>query len=268
MNRFIIEVETKETTQLTTRKKSKQIAQLKKRLRVLKRNRFSIETLDDLNDNRRFFLNNNNEFIFLSLIKMFFLTHTRFDIICWLIRDSIVYKNVCVSMFFSCRSIIFHSTQNFFFSENSMHLEQLTSSVSISRSWRFWIASVMRCLSLCVSSIWYLLTCLEFWLYILCWSFFLIAFVNFVNSSILTTRVASSWRRDRTSMFLRSLRVRNALLEINRSLFSRCETMLVEYYTTYVCLYIATYASTWSSILIVVNATHSCHCFIVILIFF
>ena len=71
MNRLMIEVEAEETTQSMTKKKTKQIAQLKKRLRVLKRNRLSIEIFDDLNDDRRFFLNKNNESIFLSLIKMF-----------------------------------------------------------------------------------------------------------------------------------------------------------------------------------------------------
>ena len=98
----------------------------------------------------------------------FFLTHTRFDIIYWFMRDSIVYKSVCVSMSHFCRSIIFHSTQNFFFSENSMHSEELTSSFLISRSWRSWIASIMRCLSSYVSSKWCFFACLEFWLYLLC----------------------------------------------------------------------------------------------------
>ena len=85
---------------------------------------------------------------------------------------------------------------------------------------------------------------------------------------MLTARVASSWCRDRTNMFLRSLRVRNALLKIIWSLFSRCEAMLIEHYATYVCLCVAICASTWSSMLIVANASYSCHCFIVILISF
>ena len=68
MNRLMIEIETEETMQSTTKKKTKQIAQLKKRFRVLKRNRLLIEIFDDLNDDRRFFLNNENESIFLSLV--------------------------------------------------------------------------------------------------------------------------------------------------------------------------------------------------------
>ena len=35
-----------------------------------------------------------------------------------------------------------------------MHLEQLTSFSSISRSWQFWIVSIVWCLSSCVSSMW------------------------------------------------------------------------------------------------------------------
>ena len=78
MNRLMIEVETEKTTQLATRKKTKQIAQLKKRLRVLKRNRLFIETFDsDSNDDRRFFLNNDNELVFLSLIKMFLVVNRK-----------------------------------------------------------------------------------------------------------------------------------------------------------------------------------------------
>ena len=78
MNRFMIEVEIKKTTQLTTRKKTKQIAQLKKLFRVLKRNRLFIEIFDsDSNDDRRFFLNNDNEFVFLSLIKMFLVVNKK-----------------------------------------------------------------------------------------------------------------------------------------------------------------------------------------------
>ena len=74
----MIEVETKKTAQLTTRKKTKQIAQLKKRLRVLKRNRLFIEIFDsDSNDDRRFFLNNDNELVFLSLIKMFLVVNRK-----------------------------------------------------------------------------------------------------------------------------------------------------------------------------------------------
>ena len=115
---------------------------------------------------------------------------------------------------------------------------------------------------------WCSFACLESWLYLLCWFFFSIASVDLVSSSMLATRVVSSWRRDRTSMFLRSLRIRNALLKTNWSVFSRCEAMLVEHYTTCVCLCVATCASTWSSMLIVANALHSCHCFIVILISF
>lgn len=72
MNHLMIEVEIEKTTQLTTKKKTKHIAQLKKRFRVLKRNRLSIKDVDNnLNENRRFFLNNDNELVFLSLIKMF-----------------------------------------------------------------------------------------------------------------------------------------------------------------------------------------------------
>ena len=103
----------------------------------------------------------------MNTTHLFFLTHTRFDIICWLMRDSIIYKSVCVSMSYFCRLIIFYSIQNFFFSEDSRYSEQITSSSSISRSWRFWIALVMRCLSLCVSSMWYSFACLEFWLLLL-----------------------------------------------------------------------------------------------------
>ena len=78
INRLIIEVETEETTQLETRIKTKQIVQLKKRLRVLKRNRLFIEFFDsDLNDYRRFFLNHDNEFVFLSLIKIFFIVNRK-----------------------------------------------------------------------------------------------------------------------------------------------------------------------------------------------
>ena len=124
----------------------------------------------------------------------------------------------------------------------------------------------MRYLSLCVTSFWCFFAYLKSWLYLLCWFFFLIVFVNFFNSSMLITRVASLWRFDRISMFLRSSRVRNALSETNWSLFSRCEAMLVEHYTTCVCLCVATCVSTWFSMLIVANAFHSCHCFIVILI--
>ena len=183
-------------------------------------------------------------------------------------RDSIVYKSVFASMSHFCRSVIFHSTQNFFFNENSMHSEQLTSFSLISRSWRFWIASIMRCLLLYVSSMWCSFACLESWLYLLCWSFFSIVSINLVSSSMLTTRVASSWRRDRTSMFLKSLRVRNALLKTNWSLFSWCEVVLIKHYATYVYFCATTCVSTWFSILIVVDVFHSCHCFIVILIFF
>ena len=85
---------------------------------------------------------------------------------------------------------------------------------------------------------------------------------------MLTARVASSWRRDRTSMFLKSLRIRNVLSKTNWNLFSRCEVKLIEHYAICVCLCVATCASTWSSMLIVANAFHSCHCFIVIFIFF
>ena len=78
MNRLMIEVETEKTTQLATRRETKQIAQLKKRLRVLKRNRLFIEIFDnDSNDDRRFFLNNDNEFVFLSLIKMFLVVNRK-----------------------------------------------------------------------------------------------------------------------------------------------------------------------------------------------
>ena len=78
MNRLMIEVETEKTTQLATRKKTKQIAQLKKRFRVLKRNRLFIEIFDnDSNDDRRFFLNNDNELVFLSLIKMFLVVNKK-----------------------------------------------------------------------------------------------------------------------------------------------------------------------------------------------
>ena len=74
----MIEVETKKTTQLATRKETKQIVQLKKRLRVLKHNRLFIEIFDsDSNDDRRFFLNNDNEFIFLSLIKIFLVVNRK-----------------------------------------------------------------------------------------------------------------------------------------------------------------------------------------------
>ena len=85
---------------------------------------------------------------------------------------------------------------------------------------------------------------------------------------MLTIRIASSWRRDRTNMFLRSFRIRNALLKTNWSLFSRCEAVLIEYYATCVCLRVATCVSTWSSMLIVANVLYLCYCFIVILIFF
>ena len=78
MNRLMIEVEVEKTTQLATRKKTKQIVQLKERLRVLKRNRFFIEISDsDSNDDRRFFLNNDNELVFLSLIKMFLVVNRK-----------------------------------------------------------------------------------------------------------------------------------------------------------------------------------------------
>ena len=45
-------------------------------------------------------------------------------------RDCIIYKSSCVSMFYFCRSMIFHSTQNFFFSENSMNSEHANASHS------------------------------------------------------------------------------------------------------------------------------------------
>ena len=78
MNCLMIEVEIEKTTQLATRKKTKQIVQLKKRFRVLKRNRLFIEIFDnDSNDDRRFFLNNDNELVFLSLIKMFFVVNKK-----------------------------------------------------------------------------------------------------------------------------------------------------------------------------------------------
>ena len=78
MNRLIIEVEAEKMTQLAMRRKTKQIAQLKKRLRVLKRNRLFIEISDsDSNDDRRFFSNNDNEFVFLSLIKMFLVVNIK-----------------------------------------------------------------------------------------------------------------------------------------------------------------------------------------------
>ena len=74
----MIEIETEKTTQLATRKKTKQIVQLKKRLRVLKRNRLFIEILDsDSNDDRRFFLNNDNELVFLFLIKIFLVVNRK-----------------------------------------------------------------------------------------------------------------------------------------------------------------------------------------------
>ena len=74
----MIEVETEKSTQLTTKKKTKQIVHLKERLRVLKRNRLFIETFDsDSNDDRRFFLNNDNELVFLSLIKMFLVVNRK-----------------------------------------------------------------------------------------------------------------------------------------------------------------------------------------------
>ena len=69
-------------------------------------------------------------------------------------------------------------------------------------------------------------------------------------------------------MFLKSLRIRDALLKTNWSLFSRYESVLIKHYTTYVCLCVTACASTWFSMLIVANASHSCHCFIVILISF
>ena len=78
MNRLMIEVEIEKTTQLATRKKTKQIVQLKKRFRVLKRNRLFIEIFDsDSNDDRRFFLNNDNELVFFSLIKMFLVVNKK-----------------------------------------------------------------------------------------------------------------------------------------------------------------------------------------------
>ena len=149
-----------------------------------------------------------------------------------------------------------------------MHLKQLISSFSILRSWRFWIASITQCLLSCVSSMWCSFACLKSWLYLLCWFLFSIAFINLVNSSMLATRVASSWRRDRTSMFLRSFRVRNAFSETNWSLFSRCEAVLIKHYAIYVCFCVTICVSTWFSMLIVANAFYSCHCFIVILISF
>ena len=126
----------------------------------------------------------------------------------------------------------------------------------------------MRCLSSYVSSMWCSFACLESWLYLLCWSFFSIVFVNLVNSSMLATRIVSSWRRDRTSMFLKSFRVRNALSKTNWSLFSRCQVVLIKHYATCVCLYVTICVSTWFSMLVIVNALHSYHCFIVILISF
>ena len=92
MKRLMIEVETEKTTQSATRKKTKQIAQLKKRLRVLKRNRFSIEIFDDWNDDRRFFLNNNNEFIFFSFIKMFSIVNRKHFQNIW--REAFLLENL------------------------------------------------------------------------------------------------------------------------------------------------------------------------------
>ena len=78
MNRLMIEVEIEKTTQLATRKKTKQIAQLKKQLRVLKRNRFFIEIFDsNSNDNCRFFLNNDNKLVFLFFIKIFLVVNRK-----------------------------------------------------------------------------------------------------------------------------------------------------------------------------------------------
>ena len=85
---------------------------------------------------------------------------------------------------------------------------------------------------------------------------------------MLITYIVSLWRRDCTNKFLKSLRVRNALSKTNWSLFSRYETISIEYCATCVSLCVTTYALTWSSMLIVANVFHSCHCFIVIFISF
>ena len=89
----MIQIETEKTTQLATRKKTKQIVQLKKRLRVLKRNRLSIEIFDnDSNDDRRFFLNNDNEFVFLFLIKMFLVVNRKHFQDIW--RETFLLENL------------------------------------------------------------------------------------------------------------------------------------------------------------------------------
>ena len=93
MNCLMIEVEIEKTTQLATRKETKQIAQLKKRLRVLKRNRLFIEIFDsDSNDDRRFFLNNDNELVFLSLIKMFLVVNKKHFQNIW--RETFLLENL------------------------------------------------------------------------------------------------------------------------------------------------------------------------------
>ena len=92
MKRLIVKVEIEETTQQTTTQKTKQIIKLKERLRLLKRNRSIKIFISDLSDDRRFFLNNDNEFIFLSLIKMFSIVNRKHFQNIW--REAFLFKNL------------------------------------------------------------------------------------------------------------------------------------------------------------------------------